>query len=110
METIVELLKSIAAWLWNAIGTMIERLISEPSYRSGFGACLVTIFVGGGLVRVLVYAWDRVLSFFRATKAPPKPSEGPTPVGLGEGCLGGVIILILAAVFGLFLLWQLVSP
>ncbi len=109
METVQELLNSAGDWFWNAVGTMGERFFNESSYRAGFVACLVTITVGGVVVRIFIYAWDLVLSFFRATKAPPKPTDGPTPVGLGEGCLEGIIILIVGAVVGLFLLWKLLS-
>ncbi len=110
METIGEQLGSVGDWFWNAVGTMIERLISEPSYRAGFFACLVAIIILGFLSSAISYALGRIQKFFSATKGPPAPSAGPTPVGITEGCAQGAVVLFVLALFLLYLLSRLVVP
>ena len=57
METIGELLKSVVDWFWNAVGTMMHRLATEPNYREGFFACFVALLFLGGLSSVISWAW-----------------------------------------------------
>lgn len=108
MEPIWELLNSAARWFWSAVGRMGDRLIGEPSYREGFGACLLTIVVLGAFSSAISWAWALVQKFFSATKAPPAPGAGPTPVGITAGCVQGVIVLALLTLFALYLLSRLI--
>lgn len=110
VDAIWELLSSGARWFWDAVGTMIDRLVSEPSYRDGFGACFVTIVILGALSSAISWAWALVHKFFSATKAPPAPGAGPTPAGITGGCVQGIIVLSLLALLAAYMLSRLIFP
>lgn len=109
METIGELLNSILDEILAFLCTVIERFVGEPGYRAGFLACFAIVIVGGVLSSVLTRAWDLVHKFFSATKGPPSPSAGPTPVGISGGCAQGAVILFVFAVVTLLLLYRFLS-
>jgi hypothetical protein len=110
MDTIWELLKPIAGGIWRYFSTVFERLITEPGYRAGFGDCFVVIGVCVVFSSAFSWAWAKIQKFFSATKAPPAPGAGPTPVGLMGGCVQGAIVLLLFAVVAVFLLLRSVLP
>ena len=106
METIGALLKSVVDWFWNAVGTMMHRLASEPRlsrrllcvFRSPafFGWAFQPHQLGLG-------AYPQV---FSATKAPPAPGAGPSPSGLTGGCVLGALVLLLLAIIAMYMLAQ----
>lgn len=108
METIGEVLGSVADWFLDAFGTMLERLASDPSYRAGFGAGFLIIIVLAVCSSAISWAWGRVQKFFSSTKAPPAPGAGPTPAGLTGGCVLGALVLFLLVLVALYLLSRLV--
>lgn len=110
METSWDGLDAIIKTIGSAVISMFQRLFSDPNYRDGFVACFLTIFVVGGLSRLISWAWGLVQKFFSATKAPPAPGAGPTPAGLMGGCVQGAFILLLFAVVVVFLLLRSVLP
>jgi len=108
MEVVRDSLYSLAAWLFSMIREMVVSLWNDPSYRSGFAACFLTIVVVGVLQQIIGWAWALIQAFFGHTAAPPAPGMGPTPVGLTGGCVQGAVVLsiltlaLVALVFALF--------
>lgn len=94
MEVVRDGFSSLAAWLSSLMNEMIVNLWNDPSYRSGFAACFITIVVVGTLQQIIGWAWALIQTFFDHMAAPPAPGVGPTPVGLAGGCAQGVVVLI----------------
>jgi hypothetical protein len=109
MEVVRDTFISIVDWFFGLIGDMLASLWSDPSYRAGFFACLVTLVVGGVLQRIIGRAIARVQIFFRPTPAPPRPGVGATPVSITGGCAEGAVVLVVAGIVAAALLYALVS-
>jgi hypothetical protein len=104
MQALLDFLNAIANVVWSAITAIFGRFLSEPSYRDGFLAGMLTVFVVGGLSYLIGYAWARINNFFSATKAPPRAGSGPTPISMAFGCAGGALILFVLALTGILML------
>jgi len=109
LDTIRNLLYTLFEGFWSAVGTMVQRLANDPSYRQGFVAGCLTLIGVLVLAGLFNYAWARVNKFFSATKGPPAPSAGTKPIKAAGSCLWGTIILLLLAGLGLALLSSLVA-
>jgi hypothetical protein len=99
METLNQMFDAIAAALQSAL---INPLLTESLFRSGFFWGLAVAFVIGSFSRVGVSLWNQVLQFFGPSQ---KPATNPGPSSFSQltGCLGAAIGLAIGGAFVILL-------
>jgi hypothetical protein len=89
-------------------------LANDEYFRSGFisGIALLLVFwLLSQVYLMLTKQWLKIRQFFEPIKKPGKvPTEtGPSPAGMLLGCIGRIVVTLVAFVF-LFLLWWVLLP